>query len=253
MCSILDSSVWCESHATVRVWITLLAMKDMDGLVEAALPGLAGRAHVTLEEAKIALDKFMSPDPYSRTKVDDGRRIREVEGGWLVINAAMYRDRRHELEKARKRKYYANHKGKPPEDDPPPPEPSKPKRARKTVPAVGEEGYTEAFEDFWESYPSKNRGSKLKAFVIWKRDNLGAIISTLKLDVAARAAKHRLWREENGRFIPHVTTYLNGRHWQAPIDATTPRKPGARGDVEQSNKSTAAGWKPPSQGDLNVE
>jgi len=34
-----------------------------------------------------------SPDPYSRTKQDEGRRIKEVEGGWLVLNHKKYREK----------------------------------------------------------------------------------------------------------------------------------------------------------------
>lgn len=39
--SMLTSSVWQESHATVRVWFTMLLMKDQDGVVNASVPGLA--------------------------------------------------------------------------------------------------------------------------------------------------------------------------------------------------------------------
>lgn len=90
--TILDSSVWFESPATRLVWITLLAMKNRNGVVAASVMGVAHRARVTLEEAKTALEKFQSPDPFSRTKDFDGRRIEEVDGGWKILNHAKYRD-----------------------------------------------------------------------------------------------------------------------------------------------------------------
>jgi len=80
-----------QDAATRLVWITMLAMKDGDGMVKASVPGLAHRARVTLEECKKALGVFLSPDPESGSKVEDGRRIREVAGGWFVINHEMYR------------------------------------------------------------------------------------------------------------------------------------------------------------------
>lgn len=89
--SILDSTVWQESKETRLVWITMLAMKDQDGIVEAAIPGLARRAGVSLEETEAALATLMKPDPYSRTPDHDGRRIAVVDGGWMVLNHDKYR------------------------------------------------------------------------------------------------------------------------------------------------------------------
>lgn len=90
---ILDSSIWQEDHPTVRVWITILAMKGKDDIVKAALPGLAHRAMVSLEECQKAVNKFISPDPYSRSKAFEGRRLKEVDGGWLVLNGQKYREK----------------------------------------------------------------------------------------------------------------------------------------------------------------
>lgn len=92
--SILTSSVWMESHATVRVWLTMLARADANGYVAASVPGLAHIAHVTREECEQALGVLLAPDADSRTKDHDGRRIEAVDGGWVVLNARKYRDLR---------------------------------------------------------------------------------------------------------------------------------------------------------------
>ena len=92
--TILDSTVWRESHSTVRVWIAMLAMADAEGLVESSVPGLADRARVTLSECVEALRLLAGPDEWSRTKTDEGRRIREVEDGWVLLNHRKYRERR---------------------------------------------------------------------------------------------------------------------------------------------------------------
>jgi hypothetical protein len=69
----------------------MLAMVNMRGEVEASVPGLAKRAGVTLEQCEQALECFRSPDRYSRTQDHDGRRIRDIEGGWELLNHGKYR------------------------------------------------------------------------------------------------------------------------------------------------------------------
>lgn len=113
--SITDSSVWSESHETVRVWITMLAMADQHGYVAAAIPGLAARARVDLHECEEALAKFLAPDPYSRSEEHEGRRIEKVDRGWVLLNYPRFRDMRDEevrktYERDRKRKQRAEAK-----------------------------------------------------------------------------------------------------------------------------------------------
>ena len=100
--SILDSTVWDTAPATRLVWITLLAMADRDGVVEASVPGLAKRANVDRSDCERALALFLAPDPDSRTKDNEGRRIEEVDGGWRLINYEKYRDKATVSEKAAK-------------------------------------------------------------------------------------------------------------------------------------------------------
>jgi len=105
--SILDSSVWQEDPATRLTWITMLAMADQYGVVEASVIGLAARARVDLKDCQFAIDAFLAPDQYSRTPDHEGRRIGKVEGGWRILNHAKYRDKMsHEDRKEYHRKYY---------------------------------------------------------------------------------------------------------------------------------------------------
>lgn len=90
--TILDSTIWQESKETRLVWITMLAMKDKQQIVQASVPGLAKRAGVEVTECEVALARLKAPDPYSRTKAHEGRRVEEVEGGWLILNGAKYRE-----------------------------------------------------------------------------------------------------------------------------------------------------------------
>lgn len=92
--SLLLSTVWREPNHVRLVWITMLALSDAVGRVEASIPGLADAARVTLEECEDALRRLMSPDPYSRTKDHEGRRIADIDGGWRLLNYRKYRDGR---------------------------------------------------------------------------------------------------------------------------------------------------------------
>lgn len=89
--SILTSTVWMEDDQTRIVWLTLLAMADKNGEVQASIPGLANVARVSVESCERALTTFLSPDHYSRTKTEGGRRIQEIRGGWHLINHDEYR------------------------------------------------------------------------------------------------------------------------------------------------------------------
>lgn len=88
---ILTSSIWMESNATRILWITMLAMADQNGEVMAAVSGLAHMANITRDECQEGLKVLMQPDPDSRTKDNDGRRIDEIDGGWIVLNHHIYR------------------------------------------------------------------------------------------------------------------------------------------------------------------
>lgn len=90
--SITESTIWVEDHETRIVWIAMLAMTDRKGRVWGSIPGLANRARVSVDGCRKAIHTFLSPDPDSRTKEEEGRRIREIDGGWQLINYLKYRE-----------------------------------------------------------------------------------------------------------------------------------------------------------------
>lgn len=89
--SIVTSTIWTEDDKTRIVWITMLAIADQNGEVHASIPGLARLAGVSLESTEAAIEKFLSPDEYSRTPDNEGRRIEKIDGGWELLNHAKYR------------------------------------------------------------------------------------------------------------------------------------------------------------------
>ena len=94
--SITESTVWCEPDRIRLVWICMLAMADARGRVWASIPGLANRARVPIADAEDAINRFLSPDEYSRTPDNEGRRIEPIDGGWRLLNHEKYRSIRDE-------------------------------------------------------------------------------------------------------------------------------------------------------------
>ena len=90
---IVESSIWNEPPDTCKVWVTLLALCDQDGYVRGSVGWLAGKARVSREKAEAAIQLFQKPDPESRTPDHDGRRIEQLDDGWLVLNYIAFRDR----------------------------------------------------------------------------------------------------------------------------------------------------------------
>lgn len=110
---ILDSSVWCLDGDTRLVWVTMLAMANKDGLVHAAVPGIANRARVSLEATRKAIEIFQAPDPDSRSQEHEGRRIERRGRDWFIFNYGAHRERgRQDAIKANKRKWWNENRGK---------------------------------------------------------------------------------------------------------------------------------------------
>ena len=111
--AILHSSVWSQPHYVRVVWVSMLAMANADGVVEASISGLARAANVTLEECREALELLMGPDDESRDGTS-GERVARVEGGFYLLNYANYRDRQTKQQAAaaeRMRKKRAEQRG----------------------------------------------------------------------------------------------------------------------------------------------
>lgn len=90
--SILGSSVWAEAPSTRIVWITMLALADANGHVEASVGGLARFANVSPRQCAAALEILSAPDPDSKSPAFEGRRIEKAERGWTILNYKTYRE-----------------------------------------------------------------------------------------------------------------------------------------------------------------
>lgn len=141
--SITESTIWGESDRTRIVWITMLAMADRKGRVWGSIPGLANRARVPLQACEKALTTFLSPDKYSRTTDYEGKRIAEIDGGWLLLNYEKHRAKLDEESvKESKRRYMRD------------------RRAREKEVARGEESPHKSTSSTVETSRSRSRSSK---------------------------------------------------------------------------------------------
>lgn len=73
------------------------------------------------------------------------------------------------------------------------------------------ETYSEAFNQFWSAYPRKEaKGAAAKS---WKAQKLDGKLSDILagLELYKRCEQ---WTKDQGRFIPHPTTWLNQRRWE---------------------------------------
>jgi hypothetical protein len=67
----------------------------------------------------------------------------------------------------------------------------------------------EGFEEFWQAYPRKT--SKADALKVWNRDkpDLQTVLNALTWQ-----KKQESWTKDGGQFIPHPSTYLNGKRYE---------------------------------------
>jgi hypothetical protein len=91
--SIVHSTIWHSPKDVKILWITMLALAEADGTVEASVPGLAAASGLTLPECSEALTVLESPDPWSKNPENEGRRVTKSEGGWTILNYLNYRNK----------------------------------------------------------------------------------------------------------------------------------------------------------------
>lgn len=235
--SIISSTIWTEDDQTRIVWVTLMAMADKNGEVQASIPGLARLASVPLEATEAAIEKFLAPDPYSRTKDDEGRRIEEIDGGWALINHAKYRDMASKEDSKKKNaerqkrfrdrnKRNASVTGSnaevtqsrdiaeaDTEADPLPPISPK----GDSCPKPDEGASDEFINQLWKLYPEKGRrrSSKKQMQDAWRKIKKSDRPASEEILNSLEAWKKTDdWKKENGQFVPGVHLWIQNRQWE---------------------------------------
>lgn len=98
---VVDSSLWEEPLHVRVMFLTLLAIKDMDHIARVQDHHLKRIANLESDELVLdALRILESPDKRSSiTQPEYGRRIDRVKGGWFIINGEKYQDMMREANK----------------------------------------------------------------------------------------------------------------------------------------------------------
>jgi hypothetical protein len=237
--TITESSLWSESKDTRLLFVTMLAKADASGFVEASLPGLARVANLTMAETESALARLEGPDKHSKSPDYEGRRVKRMDHGWLILNYQVYRERRNEEERQAYMRDYmkryraesvnsrkqmlanVNH-GKPPLAQ---------AEAEAEAEAEVEEHNTkdmtqaapadDSFLMFWEAYELKK--GKPAAMKAWKR------LSKADRDAAIEGIAPYRRSISDKKYQRHPATYLNKRTWDdehAPAGLVCPHPPG---------------------------
>lgn len=88
------------------VWLALLAMSDRHGNIDRSPQAIASDIGIGVDQLLECIAEFCAPDPMSRTREFDGRRLELIDPvrpwGWRVLNHGKYR------EKARKAAFDAD-------------------------------------------------------------------------------------------------------------------------------------------------
>lgn len=235
--SIFASSI-AHNYKTRHVFMDLLTLADSEGYVHMTLQSIAGATGVPLEIVKEAIAELESPDPESQTHTAEGRRLIRVDDkrswGWQIVNYVHYRNIRNE--EARKdyfRTYQKKRRDKILGIETPSPEEksvhkcthvltegdasasvSSSLEKEKGVQRKKEKPYTPEFEKFWKAYP---RGDgKIEAWRAWLKAQGNEEFPALDDLIAIVESRSRTedWQKENGKFIPHASTWLNQRRWE---------------------------------------
>lgn len=96
---------------------------------------------------------------------------------------------------------------------------SRRKKGKKPSCIIKEEDFWADFAAFWDRYPRKV--GKQAAYKAWGRLNPD---SDLKISIFAALEKQKAteqWRRDDGKYIPHASTWLNGRRWEDEIGLTS--------------------------------
>jgi hypothetical protein len=206
---ILQSSIMAENPIIFKVWITLLAACESNGIAYVSAVYLSTICHLPLSKVKSSIERLESPDPHSRSLNEEGRRIRRVDGGYEIINYSIYRDfSLKDAEAERKRLYRHRNKECPDSLG----------HCPDTSASVSASASSSEFEDFWKAYPNKeSKNDAYDAFrVLRKKESLETIAKAFNgyMDFL----KDERVKNNFNRRPKNAATFLKKDRWREYLD-----------------------------------
>ena len=71
------------------------------------------------------------------------------------------------------------------------------------------------FAKFWKLYPLKK--GKTNAEKAWRKLKVTGDLFNLIVEALAKQCASADWLKDGGRYIPHPTTWLNGKRWEDEV------------------------------------
>jgi len=104
--SIFDGSLYGQFES-LTTFMAMLALADRHGEVDASPAKIAGCLGCELDFVLKGIEQLEAPDPYSRTPLEDGKRLIPLKDdagnnrifGWKIVNYEKYRSIRNEEER----------------------------------------------------------------------------------------------------------------------------------------------------------
>lgn len=100
--SIFEGSMRGQSDMLL-VFVNILCHTDKDGVVDRTCKTIADETGLSLRRVEAAIIVLESPDKQSRSRNDDGRRLKRIDPertwGWQVVNYTYYKNLRSDLDR----------------------------------------------------------------------------------------------------------------------------------------------------------
>lgn len=226
--SMYDGTLYGQWEALIT-FQQMIILADADGIIDITPLALSARTGIPIDIVSKGIKVLGSPDPYSRTEGEEGRRIILIDDhrpwGWMIVNHNKYKhlqdaDTIREQTKERVRKHREGKKGAVSNDVT-----DGNGRKQTVTDGNGSKRYTDtdtdiinicSFDTFWYAYPKKQ--NKKKAQTAFNR------LSEKKKLAAIEDIKTR-YQDTEHQFIPYASTYLNGERWEDEGNKPTNNQP----------------------------
>jgi len=210
----------------------MIVLCDADGIIDMTPQAISRRTGIPVEHIVDGISFLEKEDEYSRTPDENGKRIVRLDEhrpwGWSIVNHSKYKslqdsDTVRHQNKIRKQKQRARHEesrivtdchGQSRHTD----TNTDTKTTNTSIDVhveldeKQERPFTDDFLEFWKHYPNKK--GKGSAYRAWKKIKRPKETLALIQTALIWQKNSEQWLKNNGQFIPHPATYLNGRRWE---------------------------------------
>lgn len=87
----------CGQWPYTAGWLIFLALADKNGCVDMTPQYISMTTGMPIDDLMKCVERFLQPDPASRTPTDEGRRLALIDPtrswGWRIVNHAKYREK----------------------------------------------------------------------------------------------------------------------------------------------------------------